>query len=48
MGRGIKSNVLKRIAGKRQRIEEAQQREEREREVLRLLNQHPKKEQTKP
>jgi len=48
LGRGIKNSVLKRIAANRQRLEQAQQREEREREVLRLLNQQPKKEQTKP
>jgi hypothetical protein len=39
MRRGIRSNVLKRIAGNQQRVEEAQQREEREREKIKLLNQ---------
>jgi len=43
MKRSVKGNVWRRIAGNRQRIEEAQQREEREREALRLLNQQPKK-----
>jgi hypothetical protein len=43
--RGIKTNVLKRVAANRQRIEEAHRREEREREALRQLNQQPKKEQ---
>jgi len=31
--------VYRRIAGNRQRIEEARQREEREREAIKLLNQ---------
>ena len=39
--RGIRMNVLKRVAANRQRIEDARQRDEREREVLRLLNQRP-------
>jgi len=48
MGRGIKRNVLQRVNANRQRLEQAQQREEREREAIRLLNHQPKKEQTKP
>jgi hypothetical protein len=47
MRRGIKTNVLNRVNANRQRLEQAQQREERERETIKLLNQ-PKKEQTKP
>ncbi len=39
MKRSVKGNVYRRIAGNRQRIEEARQREEREREAIKLLNQ---------
>ena len=46
--RGIKANVHRRIAGNRQRLEQARQQDEREQEALRLLNQQTKKEQTKP
>lgn len=44
--RSVRVNIQRRVSANKQRIDEAQQREEREREVLRLLNQ-PKKEQTK-
>jgi hypothetical protein len=44
MRKNIRSNVLQRVTANRQRIEEAQQREEREREALRLLNQKQQKE----
>jgi len=48
MKRSVKGNVWRRIAGNRQRIEEARDREEREAAALRELNQQPKKEQRKP
>jgi hypothetical protein len=37
--RGIKTSVLNRVAANRQRIEEARQHEEREREAIKALNQ---------
>jgi hypothetical protein len=37
MKRGIKTNVLNRVAANRQRIEEARQREEREAAAIRAL-----------
>jgi len=37
--RGIKTNVVRRIAANRQRVDEAQQREEREAAAIKLLNQ---------
>jgi hypothetical protein len=45
--RSVQANVHRRVSENRQRLEQAQQREEREREALRLLNQQTKKEQTK-
>lgn len=39
MKRGIRTNVLKRIAANRQRVEQEREREEREREAIRQLNQ---------
>jgi hypothetical protein len=39
MRRGVRKNVLNRVAVNRQRIEEAQQRDEREREAIKMLNQ---------
>jgi hypothetical protein len=44
--RSIQNNVRQRVAANRARIVEAREREEREAEMIRLLNQ--KKEQTKP
>jgi len=35
--RGIRTNVLKRIAANRQRVEQEREREEREREAIRQL-----------
>ena len=45
MRRGIKTNVLKRVNANRQKAADVQEREEREAEMIRSLNQ--KKEQTK-
>jgi hypothetical protein len=39
MRRGVRKNVLNRVQTNRQRIEEAREREEREREAVKLLNQ---------
>ncbi len=47
MRRGIKANVHRRVTANKQRIEEAREREEREREALRLLNQKRTGEQGK-
>jgi hypothetical protein len=43
MKRGIRTNVRQRVAANRQRLEEAREREERDREALRLLNQKERK-----
>jgi hypothetical protein len=37
--RNIQNNILQRIAANRQKAAEAEQREEREREAIKLLNQ---------
>jgi len=47
MKRGIKANVLERVARNRQRLEDARLREEREREFLRKLNQQQKEQSTR-
>jgi len=39
MRKGIRTNVLQRVNANRARIVEAREREEREREAIRLLNQ---------
>jgi hypothetical protein len=43
--KNIRTNVQQRIAANRQRMEEAREREERERELLQKLNAAQKKEQ---
>jgi hypothetical protein len=45
MRRSIQNSVRQRVAANRQRVQKAREREEREAEVIRLLNQ--KKEQAK-
>jgi hypothetical protein len=40
--RGIAANVLNRVAANRQRMEQARERDEREREQLQRLNQSKK------
>jgi hypothetical protein len=45
MRRGIRNNVLQRVNANRQKAAEVQDREEREREAIKLLKRQPKKEQ---
>ena len=46
--RSVRANVHLRVTPNKRRIEEARKRDEREREAIKVLNQQPKKEQTKP